>query len=154
MFKEMRRKDKQLPTDEDIKILTDGKYGMLSTISTNGYPYVVPLNYVYHKGSIYFHSAVEGHKLENIKNNSKVSFCVVSDVEIIPREFDTKYKSVIVFGNAKEVFNGEKEEGLLALIEKYSKQFIDQGKKYIQNSKDKTRVVKIEIEHITGKTQK
>ncbi len=154
MFKEMRRKDKQLPTDENIKILTDGKYGMLSTISTNGYPYVVPLNYVYHKGSIYFHSAVEGHKLENIKNNSKVSFCVVSDVEIIPREFDTKYKSVIVFGNAKEVFDNEKEEALLALIEKYSKQFIDQGKKYIQNSKDKTRVVKIEIEHITGKAQK
>ncbi len=154
MFKEMRRKDKQLSIDENIKILEDGKYGILSTISTNGYPYGIPLNYVYHNGSIYFHSAVEGHKLENIENNSKVAFCVVSDVEIIPREFNTKYKSVIVFGNAKEIVDSEKEEALLLLIEKYSNEFIDQGKEYIQNSKNKTRVVKIEIEHIAGKAQK
>jgi nitroimidazol reductase NimA-like FMN-containing flavoprotein (pyridoxamine 5'-phosphate oxidase superfamily) len=127
---------------------------MLSTIGANGYPYVIPVNYVYYSGSIYFHSAAEGHKLENIQNNSRVSFCVAADVELIPEKFSTKYKSIVIFGGAQEVFGREKEDGLLALVRKYSPEFIDQGSRYIQDSKDKTKVVKIEIEHITGKAAK
>lgn len=151
MFREIRRKNKEASMDESISILKDGEYGMLSTISDNGYPYVVPLNYVYYKESIYFHSATEGHKIDNMQKNNKVSFCVATDVNLIPNKFSTKYKSVIVFGKGKEVFDEEKEDALLALIEKYSKDFIEAGKKYIQNDKHKTKVIKIEIEHITGK---
>lgn len=155
MFKEMRRKEKLLSREDSIEILNKGAYGMLSTVGTNGYPYVVPLNYVYHKGSIYFHTAAaEGHLLENLRHCNRVSFCAAVEVRIVPEKFDALYKSVIVFGKAEEVFDMEKEEALLALVEKYSKQHMTQGEKYIQAAKHRTRVNKIEIEHMTGKEGK
>ncbi|HHY13635.1 MAG TPA: pyridoxamine 5'-phosphate oxidase family protein [Thermoanaerobacterales bacterium] len=153
MFVEIRRKDKELNINESKEILAKGDYGVLSTINEENYPYGVPLNYAYYDDYIYFHSAIEGHKLMNIYNNSKISFCVVSYAKIIPEEFDTRYKSVIIFGNVKEVFDDEKEKGFYALLEKYSKDFIEEGKKYIEKMGNEARVFKIHIEHITGKTQ-
>ena len=73
MFREMRRKDREISINDSREILTKACYGVLSTISENGYPYGVPVNYVFYNGYIYFHSAKEVHKIDNIKNNSKVS---------------------------------------------------------------------------------
>jgi len=154
MFKEMRRKDKQLPMEESVDILKNAEFGFLSTICENGYAYGVPLNYVYFNDSIYFHCANEGQKIENIKCCDKVSFCVTYDVELVPNDFDTKYKSVVIFGRASEVIEQEKSEALFELIKKYSNEFIDEGRKYIKNFENATRVFKIRIEHLTGKAQK
>jgi len=71
MFKEMRRIDRMLSIEESKDILKNCEYGVLSSISDNGYPYGVPLSYVYFDDAIYFHSAREGHKIENIKNRKK-----------------------------------------------------------------------------------
>ncbi len=103
MFKKMRRSDRALAEVEINEVLEKGEYGFLSTISDHGYPYVVPLSYVYDNNSIYFHCATEGEKLDNIKQNNKVSFCVVTDTEVLPDKFSTKYKSVIAFGKASEL---------------------------------------------------
>lgn len=155
MFKAMRRIDKQLTEEENIGILQKGEYGILSTISVNGYPYSVPLNYVYHNGSIYFHSAPEGHKLENIVMNDRISFCVITDVELLPQKFDTKYKSVILFGRASLVGNAEEHEAaLVALVKKYSPQYLVPGREYIARAQGQTQIVKITIEHLTGKAEK
>lgn len=154
MFKEMRRKDKQVFDEEIVEILTNGEYGTFSSISENGYPYGVPVNYVYHDNCIYFHCANEGHKLNNIKTNNKVSFCVVSDTKIISEKFSTKYKSVIAFGDASLVTGESKDLALIKIIEKYSSDFVEMGKKYIDKSKDNTKVIKIDIKHMTGKISK
>lgn len=154
MFREMRRKDKQLTMEESIEILRNNEIGVLSTICENGYPYGVPLNYVYYNNSIYFHCAKIGQKLDNIKSCDKVSFCVYCDVELLPDKFDTNYKSVILFGKATEINELEKEEALLKLIKKYSSKFIEEGKNYIEKAKGTALVYKINIEHITGKAQK
>ncbi len=154
MFREMRRKDKQLTLEESIEILRNNEIGVLSTICENGYPYGVPLNYVYYNNSIYFHCAKTGQKLDNIKGSTKVSFCVYCDVELLPDKFDTNYKSVILFGKAMEVNELEKEEALLEFIKKYSSKFIEEGKNYIEKAKGTALVYKINIEHITGKAQK
>jgi len=151
MFKEIRRKDREITKEEIKEILATGEYGFLSTISDNGYPYVVPLSFVYYDNSIYFHCATEGQKLDNINQNDKVSFCVVTDTELLPEKFSTKYKSVVVFGLASEVEDDLKEDVLFKLIDKYSSQFLVEGNKYIKGAKDKTKVVKIDIQHITGK---
>lgn len=151
MFREMRRKDRKLGKEEIFEILKKGEYGIFSTISQNGYPYGLPVNYVYTNGSIYFHCAVEGHKLDNIKNNDKVSFCVVGPTQILPDKFSTKYESVIVFGRAIEVSGDEKNRALLELINKYSPDYIEQGKEYIQKKNKDSKVIKIKTEHITGK---
>lgn len=154
MFREMRRKDRQMSMDESLEMLKNNNEGFLSTLCENGYPYAVPLNYAYFNDCVYFHCARDGQKIDNINSCDKVSFCVTSDIEVMPEEFSTRYKSVILFGKASEVTGQEKDDALLELIKKYSDKFIDEGKKYIERSKNTTRVYRINIEHLTGKIQK
>ena len=154
MFREMRRKDREIKKDEAIEILKNIDYGILSTISQNGYPYGVPISYTYINGSIYFHCAAEGHKLDNIKNNDKVSFCVVGQTKTLPDIFSVKYESVIVFGRVVEVYGDEKNMALLEILNKYSPDYIEQGLEYIQNSSEDTKVIRINVEHISGKARK
>ncbi len=153
MFKEMRRKERQIDNEQALKLLDRGQYGVLSTVGENGYAYGVPINYTYHKGNIYFHCAIEGSKVDNIIYNNKVSFCVVGNTEPIPDKFSYSYESVIVFGLASEVHNNEKEEALVTLIRKYSGEFMEKGMEYIKKDSIKTKVIKIDIEHITGKAR-
>jgi nitroimidazol reductase NimA-like FMN-containing flavoprotein (pyridoxamine 5'-phosphate oxidase superfamily) len=153
MFREMRRKDKQLSVGDSEKVLFEGQIGVLSTINAKGFPYVTPLNYVYYNNHIFFHSAVAGEKLDNIKQNDKVSFCVISYVKLLPETFDTDYKSVVVFGRAIEANDEEKEEALHELVKKYSSEYIEGGKKHIEKFRNNTRVVKIVVERMTGKAQ-
>ncbi|AQR95015.1 pyridoxamine 5'-phosphate oxidase [Clostridium saccharoperbutylacetonicum] len=154
MFKEMRRSDRLISTEEAKVMLEKCDYGVLSTIGENGYPYGLPINYVYKDNALYFHCATEGTKLENLKNSNKVSFCVVGDTCVLPDKFSTNYESVIVFGKANEVLGEEKNMILLELINKYSPDYIENGKKYISASIIKTNVIKIDIEHISGKARR
>lgn len=150
----MRRQDRKIDNAEAVRILEAGQYGILSTTGSSGYAYGVPLSYTYGNGCIYFHCAVEGQKLENIKYNNKVSFCVVGATEVLPEKFSTVYESAIVFGKASEVYEDEKQEALAAILKKYSSEFMDKGMEYIKASSSKTKVIKIEIEHITGKSRR
>lgn len=152
MFKEMRRTDRALDSMEQERLLTESLYGVLSMTNSSGYAYGVPLSYAYKKPYIYIHSATTGQKLDAIEHNACVSFCVVDDVETLPDKFSTTFKSVVAFGKATLVTDtADKEYGLLALVEKYSPDFLEKGKIYIANAKDKTTVIKIEIESMTGK---
>lgn len=152
MFPEMRRIKRQMSDKDAIKVLEEGIDGVLGTISENGYPYTVPVNYVYTNNKVYFHCAFEGHKLRNIKVNNKVSFTVITKNDIMESEFSTDYQSVILFGKAKIV--EPSKEILMALIKKYSMNFLEKGKKYVDNEYLTTQIVEIEIEHITGKERK
>lgn len=148
----MRRHEKQMTKNDALELLEKGEYGVLSLVGDDGYPYGVPVNYVYKNGFIYFHSASEGHKVDRLRENSKVSFCVVGDTEVLPSEFSTKFESIIVFGKVKEVVAEEdKRTGLFAIIHKYSFKFMDKGRKYIEDDYEKAKLYKIEIEHFTGK---
>jgi uncharacterized protein len=151
MFKPMRRDEKQLTEEEALAILLAGKEGVLATVGADDYPYALPLNYALHEGCIYFHCARSGHKLDNIRHNPKVSFCVVAGSEVVPAKFSTKFESVVLFGIAEEVDGEEKAAGLLALIEKYAGDHLAAGEKYIQAAFEKTRVFRIRINHLTGK---
>jgi len=169
MFREIRRKEKQLTIEECHEILTKAEYGTLATMGADGYPYAVPVNYVFHNGKIYFHCAKVGQKLDNIANCSNVSFNIVTDVLVVPmisedinesylrfNGFDTNFNSVIIFGKAKEVIEREKMEGLIALLKKFLtaieyNQYKEEGIKYIEKSLERTKLIEIEIEHITGK---
>ncbi|MDD3627894.1 MAG: pyridoxamine 5'-phosphate oxidase family protein [bacterium] len=153
-MREMRRKDKAVPEDYAYEILNSGEFGVLSTVSEEGKPYGVPLNFCVIDNCVYFHCAIEGEKIDNIRQNPYVSFCVVGETEILPEEFTTKYESVIIFGKIEEVFNGEKQKGLEGLVRKYTPEFFDKGIKYIPTQIKQTRVFKITIERITGKAQR
>lgn len=151
MFSEMRRADRQTTLEQAEQILFSGEYGTLATICSNGYPYATPLSYIYMDGNIYFHCASEGQKLDNINSNPRVCFTVVTDTDVLPSKFTTKYKSAVVYGTASYVTGDEKEKTLLGLIEKYSPAYLSKGKEYISKAFDTTTLIKINPEHITGK---
>jgi hypothetical protein len=157
MYKEIRRKDRVLDNASAYAVLKNSEYGVLSTVDKDNQPYGAPVNYAVIDNSIFIHSAssTEGHKLENIMSNSKVSFCVVGKTELLPSKFSTKYESVIIFG-AASIVDGEnqKREALKALLAKYSPDYLDAGKKYINKSFNKVVVIKVSIDHITGKSRK
>jgi len=147
----MRRSDKTLSTDAAVKILHEGEYGVLSTVDGDGQPYGVPLNYSLQENCLYFHCALEGHKLDNLLINEKASFCVVGRTKVLPAEFTTEYESVIVTGRAAEVYGEEKNKALVSLVEKYSSGFVAEGRKYIEKLDNETKVMRIEIDSMTGK---
>jgi len=147
----MRRADKALPADEIARLLLEGEYGILSTVDAEGQAYGVPLNYVYLNNCIYFHCALQGHKIVNILANSKVSFCVVGRTRVLPAEFSTEFESVIVFGEASVVQGDDRYRALLGLVEKYSPGFVSEGRKYIEQFDSRTKVVKIAVNSMTGK---
>jgi nitroimidazol reductase NimA-like FMN-containing flavoprotein (pyridoxamine 5'-phosphate oxidase superfamily) len=154
MERKIRRTDRVIPESEARDILQKGEYGILSTVSIDGQPYGVPISFSYTGDVIYFHSALEGQKVDNIKENSSVSFCVVGKTKVLPDKFGTKYESVIVHGKVSEVTGDEKQKGLLELLKKYSPGFIKEGLQYIEDAGGKTRVYKIMIESIAGKSRK
>lgn len=153
-MKNIRRKDREIPSVEAIEILEASEYGVLSTIGEDGQPYGVPLSYVYKDDAIYFHCAVSGQKLDNIANNSKVSFCVIGNTNVLPDKFGTKYESAVVFGTASEVHGVERNNALVWLLEKYCSDFIVEGLKYIELKDNTTKVIKIDISHISGKARR
>ncbi|MCF8110365.1 MAG: pyridoxamine 5'-phosphate oxidase family protein [Desulfobacteraceae bacterium] len=147
----MRRKDKSIGSEEAIRLLADCEYGILSTADSEGQPYGVPLNYVYKDNHIYFHSALTGRKIENIKNNPRVSFCVTGDTRVIPSLFTTEFVSAVAFGVASEARGLERYNALLWLLQKYSPEYIEEGKAYIEKHDRVTKVIKISITSISGK---
>lgn len=151
MFRELRKKKRELSKEDTIKVLKEGREGVLSTISENGYPYGIAVNYVYHNNCIYFHCANKGHKLDNISQNNKVSFFVNSNITIIPQDFTTHYKSAVVFGRAFITTDDEKRDAIIAIGEKYSHPHMEEGLKYIDKAINTLTIVKIEIDHLTGK---
>ena len=153
MHQKVRLKKRAVETNNAIEILKKSSYGVLSTIGKNGFPYGVPINYTYWNNYICFHCAQRGHKLENINFSNKVSFCVVAKSDVLPKEFDTDYQSAIAFGLAFEVTNSsEKKDILMSIINKYSPDYLQAGKLYMEKYWDESKVIKIEIKHITGKT--
>lgn len=153
MFKKMRRFKQALTQNECIEILNNNTNGVLALSGDEGYPYAVPLSYVYFDGCIYFHSASEGHKIDSIKRNDKASFCVVAEDNIVPEKFTTYFKSVIAFGRV-ELIEDEKEKitTLMLLAKKYSPcENVDSTKKEIDGSLKRVKILKFNIEHLSGK---
>ena len=154
MYHQMRKSERELSKEEAMEILLQGEYGILSTTGENGIPYGVPVSYAVKGKKIYFHCAKGvGHKVENMYYQEQVCFTVVGKTKILPEKFSTCYESVIVFGRAREIFLG-KEIALMALIEKYSPDYLEKGKRYIEKDAGKTGVYEITIEKISGKARR
>jgi nitroimidazol reductase NimA-like FMN-containing flavoprotein (pyridoxamine 5'-phosphate oxidase superfamily) len=150
-MREIRRRDREIEPAEAARLLSEGEYGVLSTVDEDGQPYGVPLSYVYRDNCIYFHCALVGHKLDNIEGNPKVSFCVVGDTHVIPSKFATAYESAVAFGVAAEVEGAERLDALEWLVDKYSPGYTEEGKVFIQEHGQSVRIIRMRVTHISGK---
>lgn len=152
----MRRQDRQISETEAWTLLAEAEYGVLSLIRPDGAPYGVPISFALVDRSLYMHGAAEGGlKVECIRHgggSAAACFTVVGPTEVLPRAFSTRYVSVIVFGRARIVEDeGERERGLLALVDKYSPEFREEGRRYMEAARDKTLVLRLDVESLTGK---
>lgn len=152
MFRNMRRFKQLLSNEESEEILKKCTSGVLAVHGDDGYPYAVPLSYTYKDGKILFHCAKEGHKIDSIKNDDKVSFCVIEKDEVVAEEFLTLYSSVIVFGRARVLTDDlEKKDALWDLGKKYSPGLDNETQKEIEATWNSVCLVEVKVEHITGK---
>ena len=152
MFREMRRFKQALSSDECNKVLARNTSGVLAVSGDEGYPYAVPLSYIYHDSKLLFHCAPVGHKIDSIVRNSKVSFCVIDKDQIIPEKYTTYFRSVIVFGVAKILDNEhERRSAMEMLARKYSPNDEEGIQKEIEKSFKQVCLIEISVDHISGK---
>lgn len=151
MFRKMRRIKQLLADEEAVSILVNGKTGILGVNGDDGYPYTVPVNYVYRDGKIYIHGAKSGHKIDALRRCDKVSFCVIQKDDIVPERITTYFRSAIAFGRAR-ILEGPEEirQAAMALGMKYC---ADESAVRADVDKEFNALACLEIviEHLTGK---
>ncbi|MEK6690421.1 MAG: pyridoxamine 5'-phosphate oxidase family protein [Nitrospirota bacterium] len=152
----MRRLKKEIKDKAVIiDLLNTCHVGRLGTIGKDGYPMVKPLNFAYHDGKIYFHTAKEGEKIEDIKRDNRVCFEVDLPIAYLkaknqPCEADYLYRSVIIKGRAYIIEDkDEKLFGLKCLMQKY--QPLGGYGDYLEEKLRITGIVRIDIEEMVGK---
>lgn len=152
MFRAMRRNAQQLPQHETKRILQTATSGVLAVLGDGDYPYAVPMSYVYANGTLYFHSAVEGHKVDAVRRHPKASFCVIARDDVHPQTFTTHFQSVIVFGRVRIVEDeAEKRAAIEAIARRYAPAFHEKGRAEIEDSWNRMHLIALDPEHITGK---
>jgi len=148
----MRRKDKEIKEITEIESIIKRSMVCRLALADNNRPYVVPLCFGYKDNSLYFHSTGKGKKLDIIKKNNTVCF----EFDIVHRpikadnacDWGMKYKSVIGYGKASIIEDFEaKCHALNIIMQQYSSESFE----YSENKVKKTVVIKVEIEHMTGK---
>jgi nitroimidazol reductase NimA-like FMN-containing flavoprotein (pyridoxamine 5'-phosphate oxidase superfamily) len=154
-FRDIRRSDRALGEDQAREILERAEHGVLATVGADGWPYAVPVNHVLSGDVLYIHSAVEGHKLENIAHEERVSFCVVASATVLPDKLSTLYESAVVFGRAALVTDpAEKRRALELLAVRFCGALTPEAEEVIATSSPRTAVVRIRLERIAGKAHR
>lgn len=153
MFREIRRKKQTLSLEESIQILEKGTAGVLALSGDEGYPYAVPISYVYEDSKLFFHGAKNGHKIDAIRRCGKASFCVIEQDHIVPEKYTTYFKSVIAFGRIR-IMEGEAEirKAVETLALKYHPNDTEEGRREaIQRDWNRLCMIELSIEHLSGK---
>lgn len=153
MFREIRKKRNELSMDSAKELLRSSRRGVLSVQGENGYPYALPINYLYEENTqtIFFHGAKTGHKIDALKACDKVCFTVVGGEKIKDEPWAPFVQSVIVFGRCHLV---EDQERGIALVRRLAgKYYPDEAtaEEEIRLSGKQVQMFELKIEHISGK---
>ena len=151
-MREMRRSRQLLSREDCESILNEQTSGVLSVYGDDDYPYGVPLSYVYADGKLYFHSAKTGHKMDAVRKNNKASFTIIAQDNIVPEEYTTHFRSVIVFGRVRILENdAEKRAAIEQLAEKYMPDLKEGRLQEIDREFSRLCMLELTIDHMTGK---
>lgn len=152
-FRPMRRARQALSREESEAILLQGSSGVLALLGDGGYPYALPISYVYAQGRLYFHCAKAGHKLDAIRRCDKASFCVIGQDEVKTEEYTTYFTSAIAFGRVRILEDeAEKRAAIDLLARKYAPQDSAQGRqRAIEREYAPLCMLEMRVEHLSGK---
>ncbi|MGI6737753.1 MAG: pyridoxamine 5'-phosphate oxidase family protein [Anaerovoracaceae bacterium] len=151
MFRKMRRWKQQLTEEECVEILKSEPRGVLSVHGEDGYPYGVPMNFIYYdNGKIYFHGAKTGHKIDALRADARVSFTVFDHGYLSDEKPGLNVKSVILFGKIAFVDDPALTEATARKLGlKYDpKDFVEAE---IQRTRNTLQMLELNIDHMTGK---
>lgn len=152
MNREMNKKDRKVSHDVAKEMLSSAREGSLAMHGDDGYPYCIPVNYVYYNDAIYFHGANYGYKIDALKANPKVCFSAIINSEIAPELFTTKFESIVATGDVTFVEDETERQAVMeAFIDVFSADFKEGGLKFIKAAMGKTTVMKMHIHELTGK---
>ena len=153
MFRANRKKKNALNLEATHALLLSSRRGILAVNGDDGYPYAIPINYVYDKDAqkIYFHGARTGHKVDALHACNQVCFTVYGNETVKEEPWAPFVQSVVVFGRCHLVADGERATMLLKkLAMKYypNEQMVDAE---IARAGKAAQIFEIEIEHLSGK---
>ena len=152
-FRKMRRCAQALSVEECEDILGSAKRGTLAVVGDEGYPYSLPINFLYDDGKLFFHCAREGHKLDAIRLCDKACFTVIDEPMKKPDEWWYHVRSVICFGRAHLMDGEDKVVRLRQLGEKYFPEGYDIDGDLLKNG-PRAEVIEFIVEYMSGKRVK
>lgn len=153
MFRKMRRTPQALSREEMVDLLKTETRGVMSVQGDDGYPYGFPINHYYDEeaNKLYFHGANFGHRVDAVKRDPKVSYCVYGAEYQVEGDWAKYVKSVIVFGKAELI---EEQDEVIRISRLICDKF-PCPQEYVEHEIDKdaprTMVVAIDIEDMNGK---
>ncbi|HUV36645.1 MAG TPA: pyridoxamine 5'-phosphate oxidase family protein [Patescibacteria group bacterium] len=148
----MRRTDGEIRNRVEIEEIIANATVCRLALSDNGQPYVVPMNFGYRDGALYFHSAPHGRKIDIIGRNTRVCFEIDADIEIVrsdrPCEWSMRYRSVIGFGTASLIESPAEKRSALAVIGKH---YTHLPFEVPDEQARRIAIIKVTIDEMTGK---
>lgn len=153
MFRELTRKHKQITAEECAEVLKTETRGVLSVIGDEGYPYGMPMNHYYNEddGCIYFHCGKAGHRIDSLRTDNKVSFCVYDHGYRNEGEWFLRVKSVIVFGKIEIISDWDMIVDISTGLSRKFGRSDEQIREEIESSGKATLLLKLTPENICGK---
>lgn len=153
MFRPVRKKKNEISAEAAKTLLCHARRGVLAVQGDDGYPYAIPVNYLYDESArkIYFHGARAGHKVDALRACDKVCFTVLSDENIRDEPWAPYMQSAVVFGRCRLLESGPEA---LALIKRLAmKYYPDErlAEEEIAASGKAVQMYEITIEHLSGK---
>lgn len=148
----MRRHEKEITAQGELEqVLWHGRVCHLA-IPDEPLPYLVPLNYGYRQGALYFHSAPHGHKIELLEKQPRVRFCVTIDMGIIEAEqacgWGARFRCVMGSGRIEFIDSPEEKQSALQIL---MSQYADRSFTFAPSQVAATRVFRLVIESMSGK---
>lgn len=153
MFRTIRKKKNALDITSTKNLLQQNRRGVLAMNGDDGYPYAIPVNYLYDEDHqrIYFHGARAGHKVDALKACDKVCFTVYGNEMIKEESWAPYMQSVVVFGRCHLLETNEKT---MTLLKKFAMKYYPNEKmvdEEILRAGKAAQLFEIEIEHLSGK---
>ena len=160
-FRKMRRAAQELDHDACLDMIRRATSGVMSVIGDEGYPYGIPMSFVYVDGvketgtvgRFYFHCANTGHKIDALRACDKACFTIIDRDDVVADEFTTYFKSVVAFGRVRIIESeDEKRNAIRILTDRYSPDESEEKKSDEINKKMPAFVMlEFTVEHMTGK---
>ena len=164
-FRKMRRFKQELDHETCVEIINRATSGVLSVLGDGGYPYGVPLSYVYVDGEteetgdgktravVYFHCAKTGHKIDALRACDKACFTIIDRDDVVADEFTTYFRSVVAFGHAKILETREEMMPAIQLLAKrYSPDESEDSRNHeIEREFPGLAMIEFTVDHMTGK---